>query len=518
MTLVRDGYVDLPDTYYTLRYTIDRYLDIKRVKSVTVVDGSTLKWTHADYYPFLKQDITISIVDIGLMINYSTGNVTFADGAKLKYTYVDYYQFLKQDIWINTQSSPIFTPIGTNIPVDFPDVGVNLTFDNVTWGGSTTVIKTQDNPGGSLPSGFKVVGIFYDISTTAIFTENVRICLTGFDVKADYKLFHWTNTKWKDVTTSVDADNDMICGTVSSLSPFVVMEQEIVSRPTAAGGGAAPSCLKEGFQSLDVSLLKCVLKQLGLQYKQFYTGIEPVAGIWPQPVGILRALASILAITGDKTGEYPAPELDVSTYLQKPVKVLEGDVYALAAEKVQKRWTVASTVVIARGDLEVDSLAAIAYAKARGVPILLTKPGEPPDVTLEAIEKLGTKKIVIAGGPVAVSEVVEEELKKIAEVERIWGENREETAVKLARAVDEFTTVDSIVVADGLKPSPEVAIIANGYKAPIVYVSGDAVPEVTMEYLEEHKKTLDVYKKPVKVVFVGVSEGLQEEIEGIMGS
>ncbi len=280
------------------------------------------------------------------------------------------------------------------------------------------------------------------------------------------------------------------------------------------GGGGTYSCLKEGLQSLESTLWKCILTRFNMRNRQFYTDIETLAGVWPSPVGMVKALASILAITGDRTGEYPAPEIDVSTYLMKPVKVLEGDVYSLAVEKVQKRWAASGMVVIARGDLQVDSLAAIAYAKARGMPILLTKPNELPSVTLEAVKKLGPRKIIIVGGSVAVSEEVEAELAKLAAVERIAGANREETAVKLANAVDDVIIVNTIVVANGLDASTDAAIIAAAYKAPIVYVSGGEISQITKDYLVEKEVTAGYVR--MRILFVGISESVQEEIKEIL--
>jgi hypothetical protein len=273
------------------------------------------------------------------------------------------------------------------------------------------------------------------------------------------------------------------------------------------GGGASGSrgeaCIKEGTQLLDFDLMECIMKESNLQYKLFYF--------------VNKTLGSVLSLTGDVVGEYPVPsDPKVLGILANPVKHLEGDVYQLAAERVLRRWTFANTVIIARGDLEVDSLAAIAYAKSKDVPILLTKPNELPAVTLDAMKKLKPEKIIIAGGPVAVSEEVEEELKKIGEVERIWGKNREETAIELAKSLDRIGTVETIIITDGRNAGIDAAIIAANYKAPVVYVSGKKIPQVTRDYLVEHKVTKDVYKQRMKVVFVGISGEVQEEIEGLM--
>jgi hypothetical protein len=191
-------------------------------------------------------------------------------------------------------------------------------------------------------------------------------------------------------------------------------------------------------------------------------------------------------------------------------------VYQLAVSKVRKRWAFAQGVVIARGDIPVDSMAAVAYAKSNGYPILLTRPDTLPDEVFTGVAALNPSKIVIAGGPVAVSTVVENRLGGVASVERIWGLNREETAVRLAESLESSRVIDTIVVANGHDPSPEATIVAAGYKAPIVYVAGDTVPQVTRDFLEDHKVTKDAYKRKMKIVFVDISDVARSQIEQIM--
>jgi hypothetical protein len=268
------------------------------------------------------------------------------------------------------------------------------------------------------------------------------------------------------------------------------------------GGGAPKSCITGGFQSLGPVLMKCVITELNLKYKLFYS--------------VEKTLAPILPLTGDILGGYPAPtNTEVQGILANPMGSLDGDVYQLSAERVSKRWTFSNTVIVARGDLEVDSMAALAFAKSNKAPILLTHPTEIPNSTLSALKKLNPKRIIIVGGPIAVSKEAEAELEKIAQVERIWGENREETAVELAKHTDTTKAIDTIVIADGRDPSVDAVFIASGYRAPIVYV-GEKLPKVTRDFLEQHKRTSDAYRRPMKVVFVGVSEEVQEEIEGLM--
>jgi len=175
------------------------------------------------------------------------------------------------------------------------------------------------------------------------------------------------------------------------------------------------------------------------------------------------------------------------------------------------RLTYPNTVVVARGDLPVDAIAAIAYARSNRIPVLLTKPGELPEATLSAIEKFSPRRIIILGGKKAVSESVEEQLAKIAEVERIAGETRYDTAVKLAELARNY---DTIVVTGGEAPGSDAVFLATAYRAPVVYVKDDEIPEVTADFLASHRVTPKF--RPVKLLLVGVNASLKEQILGLI--
>jgi putative cell wall-binding protein len=208
-------------------------------------------------------------------------------------------------------------------------------------------------------------------------------------------------------------------------------------------------------------------------------------------------------IVGD---EYPVPSDITGITLGKPVLELEGDVYKLSAEKVLEKFVSPKTLVVARGDIPVDSLAATAYAKANSYPVLLSKPGELPSVTLDAINKLNPSKVIIIGGTVAISEGVENELSKIATVERMSGATRYETAIEVAKAVK--TTPSVIVVTQGYNPAIDAVIISAVYNAPLIYVDQEEIPQSVKDYLSSNKGA--------NVLFVGVSEPVKEEIENLM--
>jgi hypothetical protein len=127
---------------------------------------------------------------------------------------------------------PDNTQPGTNVTVDIGN-GIKLTFDNVTSTGSTTV--TTSNSGTPPPNGFTIIPqtnpIFYDINTSAGFSGKIKICInyddTGMTLTQEKSLkfyvFEQPPGQWKDITTSLDTNANIICGEVNHLTEFAVM-------------------------------------------------------------------------------------------------------------------------------------------------------------------------------------------------------------------------------------------------------------------------------------------------------
>src|SRR5439155_24623495 len=81
-----------------------------------------------------------------------------------------------------------------------------------------------------------------------------------------------------------------------------------------------------------------------------------------------------------------------------------------------------------------DALAASPAAARRHAPLLLTYRDSVPSSTLAEIRRLHPRRIVLAGGPVAVSVAVEYALGLSFPVTRLAGADRFATAAKLADA------------------------------------------------------------------------------------
>jgi hypothetical protein len=142
--------------------------------------------------------------------------------------------------------TPDGTPAGTNIENTFTneagdEIG-SLTFDNVLQGGETTVSQVSLGP--NAPRNFKVFKTggqpqYFDISTTAIFEGTVEVCINYDDSnlsdpskEAQLELGHFVEASgtWEIITNddSPDTVSNIICGRTSSLSPFAILEVDVV--------------------------------------------------------------------------------------------------------------------------------------------------------------------------------------------------------------------------------------------------------------------------------------------------
>jgi uncharacterized repeat protein (TIGR01451 family) len=311
--------------------------------------------------------------------------------------------------------------------------------------------------------------------------------------------FTWSNAAsgTHKVTIRVDPLNTFGEKNESDNAASVSVSVAVPTTPPVGGGGGGAGvepAFKEGLNVVTSKSLLQAVKENRLENARFYSA-EP----------------SLLPVLG-VLGYNPAPD-SIREKLTR-VESLTGDVYAIAAELALEKYTrltYPNAVVVARGDIPADAIAAIAYAKSNRIPVLLTKPGELPEATLLALEKFSPRKIIILGGEKAVSREVEEQLASIAGVERIAGDTRYETAVKLAELARGY---DTIVVTNGEAPSSDAVFLAAIYRAPVVYVKGDEIPEVTADFLVNHRVTPKF--RPVKLLLVGVNASLKEHILGLI--
>ena len=127
---------------------------------------------------------------------------------------------------------------------------VTLTFGQVTGNGQTTVSQGHNGP--NPPKGTKGGNPtwYYYIATSATFTGSVLVCInydpTEFTNTSKLALQHFNETTqlWEDVTTSNDQTAGVLCGTVTSFSPFLITEP--ANDPPVASASATPNPAGEG--------------------------------------------------------------------------------------------------------------------------------------------------------------------------------------------------------------------------------------------------------------------------------
>jgi carbon monoxide dehydrogenase subunit G len=150
-------------------------------------------------------------------------------------------------------AAPGSTPTGTGVsvqPVNQTDgtsnATVGLTFADVSTTGTTTVVQSTTGP--AVPAGLQLGSppVFFDISTTATFDGSVDVCInytgTTFTDPSQARLLHGDGAgNWVDVTTTHDQVNRIICGSVTSFSPFVVAQRIAApaQKPTVAASLSA---------------------------------------------------------------------------------------------------------------------------------------------------------------------------------------------------------------------------------------------------------------------------------------
>ena len=143
------------------------------------------------------------------------------------------------DLTFALASRPNDTAAGANVevhPID-PTTGgtpVSLTFDNVTGAGSTIASSSATGP--ALPAGFSLGNppVYFNLQTTAAFSGYTNICFNysgiTFPNGATPQILHFEGGAWVPVTTA-SLNPPVICGRVTSLSPFAVVRRLDLTPP-----------------------------------------------------------------------------------------------------------------------------------------------------------------------------------------------------------------------------------------------------------------------------------------------
>lgn len=188
-----------------------------------------------------------------------------------------------------------------------------------------------------------------------------------------------------------------------------------------------------------------------------------------------------------------------------PWRPYMDDRYLTAVAISQTGWQNSDYAVLARGDDFADALSAGPLAHRYGAPILLTKPKEISKDTLNELRRLGVKHIFIVGGPQAVSPDVENTLEELGiTVERIYGADRYETAVRVAEIVGHEGRI-FLAVGNNFPDALSASAIASQLGIPVLLTAKDSLPSSVASYLKLN---------PAEHIYIlGGSNVISEELE-----
>ncbi|WP_430790461.1 cell wall-binding repeat-containing protein [Virgibacillus flavescens] len=194
---------------------------------------------------------------------------------------------------------------------------------------------------------------------------------------------------------------------------------------------------------------------------------------------------------GDELNNWTTGPSSKAKTVGQSIERIAGDSrFSTATEISNSGWDSAETVLLARGYDFPDALAGTPLAYQLDAPILLTRKGELLEETKSELKRLGTSKVIILGGPGAISAKVEDSLRGLGmTTERIAGDNRFETAAKIAERMG--GAPKKAVVTDGFNYPDALAIASyaasQGY--PILLSKPDTLPVVTKKALEGKEET-----------------------------
>ncbi len=156
-----------------------------------------------------------------------------------------------------------------------------------------------------------------------------------------------------------------------------------------------------------------------------------------------------MAITAKlKKAQKEEPEENITK-----IEYLTGkDRYDTAVKISQNAFTSANNIILVNDSSLPDALSVTPYAKVKNAPILLTQSNKLNDQTRKEIERLKAKNLYIIGGENSVSKDVKNDLESRGYiVERISGEDRYATSLKVAKELDKISNISEISVVNGEK-------------------------------------------------------------------
>ena len=192
------------------------------------------------------------------------------------------------------------------------------------------------------------------------------------------------------------------------------------------------------------------------------------------------------------------------------------DRFGTAAKVATDTFDKADTVLIANGQDNhlADSLAGNYLAGFEDAPILLTRDGDIPAATRDALDELGAERVILLGGTDAVSAAQAADLDGKYTVERVAGADRYGTAAAIATTPpDDYVGNSTAVIARGDDGQFADALVSGPISVraqfPILLTRPDGLPAESQAALDE----LDIDK----VIVAGGTQSVSDAQTGQIG-
>lgn len=157
--------------------------------------------------------------------------------------------------------------------------------------------------------------------------------------------------------------------------------------------------------------------------------------------------------------------------------------YETGSKIAREGWTNSDYAILASGEGFADALCSAPLAKKYNAPILLTAKSKLDSNTKNELQRLSVKNVFIIGGTGVISESIKEELIKMnIKTTRIYGQNRFETSVQVAKNLGDSK---GIVVTNGFgfADALSIAPVAAERQMPIVLTEKSDLPQEVKEFL-----------------------------------
>lgn len=184
------------------------------------------------------------------------------------------------------------------------------------------------------------------------------------------------------------------------------------------------------------------------------------------------------------------------------------DRYETAAA-IARQWSHSDYGILVSGKNYPDALASAPLAQKHKAPILLTASDSLPAPTKQALADLEVNQVIIVGGTGVIAPSIEAELQAMGiSTTRLAGQNRYETALKIADQVQSSPSQLFVCTGDDFADALSVAPIAAIEQIPIILVSGDSLANSVQEYFDLNAAHI------TKTFVIGYSDVISDQVAG----